>query len=127
MLELCQKLNIECAIGCDYRHLAAHYDMKSDDIDLISQKGNPTKEVLKWVGQKPQNTVAKFRAILVEMKRDDCVELIDKKYKCEVCLVHESSVSDEYLLLPQTLNWLNSLNNEKLLYFSRIKHFVMQF
>ena len=89
MLELCQKLNIERAVGCDYRHLAAHFDMSSDDIHLISQKKDPTKEVLKWLGQNPQNTVAKFRETL------------------EVCLVYESSVSDEYLLLPQTLNWLD--------------------
>ena len=54
--------------------------MSSDNIHLISQKKDPTKEVLNWVGQ---NTVAKLRETLVEMERDDCVSIIDKKYKCE--------------------------------------------
>ena len=70
--------------------------MSSDNIHLISQKKDPTKEVLNWVGQ---NTVAKLRETLVEMERDDCVKIIDEKYKCEVCLVYESPVSEEYLLL----------------------------
>ena len=105
MLKLCQKLNIESTVGCDYRHLAAHFDISSDDIHRISQEKDSTKEVLKSLGHKPvQNTVVKLRETLVEMERDDCVQIIDKKYKCEVCLVYESPVSDEYLLLPKTLN-----------------------
>ena len=99
MLKLCKKLNIESTVGCDYRYLAAHFDMSSDDIRLISQEKDQTQEVLKWIGQKPQNTVAKLRETLVEMERDDCVAIIDEKYKCEVCLVYESPVNDEYLLL----------------------------
>ena len=78
--KLCQKLNIERAVGCDYRHLAAHFYMSSDDIHLISRKMNPTIEVFNWVVQHPQNTVAKFRQTLVKMKRDDCVELMDEEY-----------------------------------------------
>ena len=99
ILELCKKLNIESSAGCNYEYLAAHFDMSSDNIHLISQKKNPTKEVLKWIGQKPKNSVAKLRETLVEMERDDCVEIIDEKYKCEVYLVYESPVNDEYLLL----------------------------
>ena len=99
MLKLSKKLNIESPAGYDYEYLAAHFDMSIDNIHLISQKKNPTKEILKWIGQKPQNTVAKLRETLVEMERDDCVKIIDEKYKCEVCLVYESPVNDEYLLL----------------------------
>ena len=80
MLELCQKLNIERAVGCDYRHLAAHFYMSSDDIHLISRKMNPTREVLEWVVEHPQYTLAKLRETLVKMKRDDCVELMDEEY-----------------------------------------------
>ena len=99
MLKLSKKLNIESSAGCNYEYLAAHFDMSSDNIHLISQKKNPTKEVLKWIRQNPENTVAKLRETLVEMERDDCVKIIDEKYKCEVYLVYESPVNDEYLLL----------------------------
>ena len=96
MLELCKKLNIECAVGCDYRELAARFEMTSDDINLISQGKDQTQEVLKWAGRKPENTVSKLREKLVEMGRDDCVAIIDKEYKCEVCLVYKSLVANIY-------------------------------
>ena len=83
MLDLCKKLNIESPAGCDYKYLAAHFGMSCDDIKLISQEKDRTQEVLKWIGQKPKNSVAKLRETLVEMERDDCVSIIDKKYKCE--------------------------------------------
>ena len=125
MLELCQKLNIERAVGCDYRHLAAHFDMSSDDIHLISQKKDPTKEVLEWLGQNPQNTVAKFRETLVKMKRHDCVELIDEKYiRGMPCLWIFSKW--RISITTSDLKLARCLNNEKLLFFPRIKHFVMQ-
>ena len=57
--------------------------MSINNIHLIAQKNDPTKEVLKWIRQNPENTVAKLRETLVKMKRDDCVEIIDEKYKCE--------------------------------------------
>ena len=98
MLELCKRLNIE-STGRDYRHLAANFDMSIGDIHLIAQKRDPTEEVLQRVGQNPQNTVATLRETLVKMERDDCVEIIDEKYKCEVCLVYEFPVSNEYLLI----------------------------
>ena len=46
----------------------------------VSQGQDKTQEVLNWIGRNPTNTVAKLREILVEMRRDDCVEIIDKKY-----------------------------------------------
>ena len=82
MLKLCKKLNIASTAGGDYRYLAGHFGMSSDDIHLISRKENPTNEVLKWVGGIPQNTAAKLRETLVKMKRYDCVKIIDEKYKC---------------------------------------------
>ena len=111
MLELCKKLNIECAVGCDYRDLAAHFEMISDDIRLISQGKEQTQEVLKWVGRKPENTVAKLREKLVEMERDDCVAIIDKEYKCEVCLVYGSSVTNIYYYLSLRSNGDLSLHS----------------
>ena len=92
MLELCKKLNIE-STGRDYRYLAAYFDMSTDDIHQIARKKDPTEEVLQRVGQNPKNTVAILRKTLVKMERDDCVAIIDEKYKCEVCIIYGSSCS----------------------------------
>ena len=87
MVELCKKLDIKSVVGSDYRDLAARFEMTNDDIHLISQrKEEQTREVLKWAGTKSENTVAKLREKLVEMGRDDCVAIIDEKYKCKVCM-----------------------------------------
>ena len=80
MLQLCSKLDINLSVGCDYRYLAAHFDMTYERITRISQGQNKTHEVLRWIGLNPRNTVAKLREILNTMERDDCVEIIDKKY-----------------------------------------------
>ena len=80
MLQLCKKLDIEQSLGGDYRYLAAHFRMPNDHIMRISQEQNKTREVLNWIGRNPGNTVAKLKQILVDMRRDDCVEIIDKKY-----------------------------------------------
>ena len=80
MLQLCDKLDIKQSLGSDYRYLAAHFDMPNDHLMRISQGQDKTQEVLNWIGRNPTNTVAKLREILVEMRRDDCVEIIDKKY-----------------------------------------------
>ena len=81
MLQLCKKLDVKKSDGGDYRYLAAHFDMSTQDIDLISEKDDRTKEVLSYIGGNPANTVSKLREILVEMERGDCVAIIDKKYK----------------------------------------------
>ena len=80
MLQLCEKLDIEQSLGGDYKYLAAHFHMTNDHIIRISQGQNKTREVLNWIGRNPRNTVAKLRQILVDIRRDDCVEIIDKKY-----------------------------------------------
>ena len=54
--------------------------MANDHLMRIFQEQDKTQEVLNWIGRNPTNTVAKLREILVEMRRDDCVEIIDKKY-----------------------------------------------
>ena len=84
MLQLCKKLDVKKSVGGDYRYLAAYFDMSTEDIDLISEKDDRTKEVLSYVGRNPTNTVSKLREIFVEMERDDCVAIIDSKYKQEV-------------------------------------------
>ena len=104
MLDLCKKLNIESPAGCDYKYLAAHFGMSWDDIKLISQEKDRTQEILKWIGQTPQNTVAKLREILVKMERNDCVAIIDEKYKCEVCLVW---ISSEWRISIIIIIWLS--------------------
>ena len=82
MLELGVKLDVKKSDGDrDYGYLAAHFDMSTEDIDLISEKHDQTKEVLGCVGRNPTNTVSKLRQILVKMERNDCVAIIDQKYK----------------------------------------------
>ena len=79
-LQLCQKLDIGRILGGDYRYLAANFDMPNDHMMRISQGQNKTQEVLNWIGTNPRNAVAKLRQILVNMRRDECVEIINKKY-----------------------------------------------
>ena len=81
MLQLGKKLDVKKSDGGDFRYLAAYFDMSTQDIDLIFEKDDRTKEVLSYIGGNPANTVSKLREILVEMERDDCVAIIDKKYK----------------------------------------------
>ena len=81
ILELCKKLDVKKSVGGDYRFLAAYFDMSTEDIDLISEKDDRTKEVLSYVGRNSTNTVSKLREIFVKMERDDCVAIIDEKYK----------------------------------------------
>ena len=80
MLQLCEKLDIEQTLGGDYRYLAAHFDMPDDHIMRISQGQNKTRKVLNWMGRNLRNTVTKLRKVLVKIRRDDCVEIINKKY-----------------------------------------------
>ena len=81
MLQLGKKLDVKNSDGGDFRYLAAYFDMSTEAIDLISEKDDRTKEVLSYVGRNPTNTVSKLREIFVEMERDDCVAIIDSKYK----------------------------------------------
>ena len=77
-LQICRELDIKHPLGGDYQTLAALFNMSTEDIEKISQKPNPTDNVLVWMGRKPINTIAKLRNVLVTMERDDCVEIIDK-------------------------------------------------
>ena len=76
--QICKKLDIREDYGGDFRTLAAHLDMSSDDLDLISQERNPTHKVLRWWGRNPENTVSKLREVLMEMGRLDCVKILDE-------------------------------------------------
>ena len=82
MRQICDKLDIEQSLGCDYQNLAAHFGMLIGDLMPISQGQDKTKKVLSWIGINTENTVADLRKILVNMRRDDCVEIIEKKYLC---------------------------------------------
>ena len=75
---VCKKLDILDDVGGDFRTLAAHFGMPSDELDLISQNGNATHRVLRWAGRNPENTIAKLREILLDMERWDCVKIIDE-------------------------------------------------
>ena len=52
--------------------------MSAQDIQTISQKPNPTDNVLAWMGRRRINTIAMLRMVLVTMERDDCVKIIDE-------------------------------------------------
>ena len=80
MLQLCKKLDIEQRLGGDYNDVATHFDIPNDDITTISQGQNKTREVLNWIGRNPINTVAKLRQLLDNLRRHDCVEIINRKY-----------------------------------------------
>ena len=89
MLQLCEKLDIEQILGDDYRDLAARFGIPYRNISEISQGQNKTREVLNWIGINPRNTVVKLRGILLNMYRDDCVEIIDNDWKHRMRTSHE--------------------------------------
>ena len=76
--KICKKLDLKHPLGTDYRELADHFKIPNEDIRTISQKSDPTDKLLEWLGHNPKNTIAKLRQVLVAMKRDDCVEIIDQ-------------------------------------------------
>ena len=41
--EVCRLLNVESAVGSDFRRLAGELRMKISDVWLLSQKDNPTE------------------------------------------------------------------------------------
>ena len=84
---ICQRLDIKHSTGEGYRKLAAYFDMTSNDIITISQNPNPTDNVLRWVGYKPKNTIAKLRDVLQTMGREDCVKVIDEGRPLGKCYV----------------------------------------
>ena len=78
---ICKKLDIQHVLGGDYRELAARFEMPNDDIALISQGTNQTDAVLRWIARNPQNTIDKLQDVLKDMKRLDCVTIIEKAPK----------------------------------------------
>ena len=76
--QICRKLDIEHPLGGDYQTLASNFNMSAQDIQTISQKPNPTDNVLAWMGRRRINTIAMLRMVLVTMERDDCVKIIDE-------------------------------------------------
>ena len=75
--KICKKLDVRHTLGGDFRTLAAMVGMLNEDIELTSQRNEPTEEVLKWWGKKKEATVPKLRQILEEMERDDVIQILD--------------------------------------------------
>ena len=78
--EVCNLLRVERTFGGDFRSLAGDLRMDNSKIQVISKKDNPADEVLTWWEPQRSATVQKFREILVRMKRDDVVEILDREY-----------------------------------------------
>ena len=76
--KICKKLDLKHPLGGDYCELADHFKIPNEDIRTISEKSDPTDKLLEWLGHNAENTIAKLRQVLVAMKRDDCVEIIDQ-------------------------------------------------
>ena len=74
---ICRLLNVKSAIGNDFRRLAGELGMKTSNVRLLSQKDNPTDEVLKWWEPQISATVNKFREVLIRMERHDVVEILE--------------------------------------------------
>ena len=74
---ICRLLNVEVAVGSDFRRLASELGMKISDVWLLSQKDNPTEEVLKWWIPQKTATVNKFREILIRIERHDVLGVLD--------------------------------------------------
>ena len=78
MKKMCCLLNVKSAVGDDYRALAGELGMKTSDVRLLSQKDDPTDEVMKWWEPQKSATVKEFREILMRMQRHDVLAIIDE-------------------------------------------------
>ena len=76
--DICIILDVNRPLGGDFRDLASRLHMSRPQIDFISQKTNPTDEILKWWGPSKSATVKNFREILLKMGRDDAVAILDE-------------------------------------------------
>ena len=75
--KICRKLDIKNAVGGDFRHLAALFDMLSENIELISQRyQEPTKEILQRWGAKREATVQNMLNVLQKMEREDVMDIL---------------------------------------------------
>ena len=79
MNKICRALNVKSAAGDDFRALAGELKMKTSDVRLLSQKDDPTDEVLKWWEPQKSATVKEFREILMRIKRTDVLAIIDER------------------------------------------------
>ena len=78
--EICVLLGPKRPLGGDYRTLAGILGMRNSEVKFISERENPAGEVLTWWEPQSSATVQKFREVLVQMKRDDVVEILDREY-----------------------------------------------
>ena len=79
---LCRELDLPRPDGGDYRELASHFNMSTQDIQTITQTFSPTDYVLDWAGRNPINTIAKLQDVLVTMGRVDCGLMIQSGMYC---------------------------------------------
>ena len=79
--KICRMLNVERFLGGDFKTLAGELGMTNQNIKLISERGNPTEEVLTWWETKKCATTHYFRQILQKMGRDDVVEELDRVHQ----------------------------------------------
>ena len=87
-MRICKLLNIILVLGGDYRTLAANLGYKVIDIHMFSQEGDATKSLLLDWSRGKGNTAEKILNILIEMDRDDIVELLNKEFEncnCQNC------------------------------------------
>ena len=85
--DICVKLDLDMPFGNDCRALAAQIGMSPQQITSIwNGRGaarflNPTEQALKWWGPEKDATVRRLVEILRDLKRDDVVDIIMKRYR----------------------------------------------
>ena len=88
-MKICGLLNMIHVLGGDYRTLAGKLGYNVIDAEMFSQGGNATQSLLfHWSPRSEGNTAEKILNILVKMKRDDIVQLLNKEFEncnCQNC------------------------------------------
>ena len=87
-MRICKLLNMINVLERDYRSVAANLGYKPMDMHMFSQEGNPTKSLLFDWSLRKGNTSEKLLNILIDMDRDDIVQLLNKEFEncnCQNC------------------------------------------
>ena len=91
MKKIRRALNVKSTLDNDFRALAGELGMETSDVRLLSQKDDPTDEVLKWWEPQKSATVKEFREILMQMQRPDVLAILDEGKTGETILYKMNS------------------------------------
>lgn len=75
--DICTALDQNHPLGNDYNLLGEHIGLKKSKVDVLSQKGNPTKSMMQTLDSQKDGTIMRFQEIMEKMDRHDVLRIIE--------------------------------------------------